>query len=138
MDALDPEPGFDGMYTMSGAASPEGYFIGWTPGKFPFAGREGMAWRLDPGTDIIVQVHLRPLGEAATVRARVGLYFADEPPSPPDGGAAPVRERSSRKEEGICARVGHHPERVLAAQKRQREQEHREHDSGPPSCFAPA
>jgi tetratricopeptide (TPR) repeat protein len=81
MDALDPEPGFDGMYTMSGAASPEGYFIGWTPGKFPFAGREGMAWRLDPGTDLIVQIHLRPLGEAATVRVRVGLYFADEPPS---------------------------------------------------------
>jgi tetratricopeptide (TPR) repeat protein len=81
MDALDPEPGFDGMYNMSRAASPKGFFIGWTPGKFPFAGREGMAWRLDPGTDLIVQIHLRPLGEAATVRARVGLYFADEPPS---------------------------------------------------------
>lgn len=81
MDALDPAPGFDGMYTASAATSPDGYFIGWTPGKVPFGGREGMAWRLDPGTDLIVQLHLRPLGEAATVRARVGLHFAEEPPT---------------------------------------------------------
>lgn len=79
-DAADPEPGFDGMHLTSKALNPEGFFIGWTPGRVPFAGSDEMAWPLRPGDDLVLQLHLRPGGEPRTVAARVGLYFASQPP----------------------------------------------------------
>ena len=32
LDAEDPEPGFGGMVTFGDAHSPDGFFVGWTPG----------------------------------------------------------------------------------------------------------
>lgn len=81
LDASDPEPGFDGMELMSNANNPPGHFVGWTPGRVPQAGYEHLAWALEPGSDLVLQLHLRPSGRPETVRARVGLYLADEPPS---------------------------------------------------------
>lgn len=81
LDALDPEPGYDGMFGGAETESPDGFFLGWTPGRVPDPGRDDLAWRLDPGTDLVLQLHLRPLGEADSVRARVGLYFADREPA---------------------------------------------------------
>jgi hypothetical protein len=78
--ALEAGPGFDGMHMRSAAGSPGGFFIGWTPGKVPHAGREDLAWHLEPGTYLVLQLHLRPTGEAVPVRARVGLHFATTPP----------------------------------------------------------
>jgi Flp pilus assembly protein TadD len=40
-----------------------------------------MAWKLTPGSDLIVNLHLRPSGKPEAVRVTVGLYFADRPPS---------------------------------------------------------
>lgn len=77
----DPEPGFDGMDLLSNAANPDGHFIGWTPGKTRLEPIPGMPWRLDPGTDLVVQLHLRTSGEAEEVAAQVELHFADEPPT---------------------------------------------------------
>ena len=80
-DANDSESGFDGMFAGSERAPPAGFFAGWTPGKVAYRGREGLSWRLEPGTDIVLQLHLRPDGVDHLVQASVGLYLTDEPPS---------------------------------------------------------
>ena len=79
LDAKDPEPGFAGM-EAEGAESPEGHFVSWQPGKVVTPAPEGMAWRLTPGTDLVLQMHLQPSGKPESVRAAVGFYFTDEPP----------------------------------------------------------
>ncbi len=80
-DLEEPGPGFDGMDLSTDAANPPGHFVGWTPGKGLLEPLEGMAWRLTPDTDLVPQLHLRPTGREETVRGKVGLYFADEPPT---------------------------------------------------------
>jgi hypothetical protein len=81
MDARDSLPGFDGMDLSSNAAIPDGFFIGWTPGKVPARGPDDMAWRLVPGTDLVLQLHLRPRGHPEVVHPQVGFYFATRPPA---------------------------------------------------------
>lgn len=80
LDAAEPGPGFDGMDAGRSAGSPDGFFIGWTPGRQMDPGRPDLAWRLDPGTDLVLQLHLRPTGREETVRPRLGLYLAGEVP----------------------------------------------------------
>lgn len=77
-DRLEPGPGFGGM-ELEPAENPGGHFIGWSPGRVPQPLPEGMAWRLEPGTDLVLQLHLLPSGEPEAVAPRVGLYFTDEP-----------------------------------------------------------
>jgi hypothetical protein len=72
----------DGMDLATGATNPPGFFVGWTPGKVAAPHPEGSAWPLAPGTDLVLQVHVKPHGSTEVMRPRVGLYFA---------GAAPVR-----------------------------------------------
>lgn len=79
-DARDPGTGFDGMDAGSGAGSPDGFFIGWTPGRLTDPGRPDLAWRLEPGTDLVLQLHLRPTGREETVKPRLGLYLAEAVP----------------------------------------------------------
>jgi tetratricopeptide (TPR) repeat protein len=81
LDADDPLPGYEGASPMSGAHPPEGFFLGWTPGMRPSALPDGLAWRIDPGTDLVMQTHLQPTTQAIDVNARIGLYFADHRPS---------------------------------------------------------
>jgi tetratricopeptide (TPR) repeat protein len=77
-DAEDPLPGYDGL--MAGSALyPEGYFLGWTPGQLPPKSPE-LAWRLNPGSDLVVQLHLRPTGHIENVQVSIGLYFTSAPP----------------------------------------------------------
>lgn len=78
-DEQDPGPGFGGM-DLGAAENPGGQLLGWTPGKVPVDDPR-MAWRLDPGTDLILQLHLQPSGKPERVRARVGLHFAQTPPT---------------------------------------------------------
>lgn len=80
-DEQDPGTGFDGMDLTSNALNPDGFFIGWTPGKVPGAGDPEMAWRLTPGTDVVLQLHFRPAGEPYTVTPRVGLHLASRSPT---------------------------------------------------------
>ena len=40
-----------------------------------------MAWRLDPATDLILNMHLQPSGTAEQIRPSIGLYFTDSPPT---------------------------------------------------------
>ena len=58
------QPGFSGM-EMGQAFMPDGHLMGWTPGMAPNPGRDGLAWRLDPGTDFCVatpHASVRPTG----------------------------------------------------------------------------
>lgn len=80
LDARDPEPGYAGML-MGNAKPPDGWFLGWTPGKRVHESPPGMAWRLAPGSDLVLQLHLTPTGKQETVRPQIGLYFTDVPPS---------------------------------------------------------
>jgi tetratricopeptide (TPR) repeat protein len=77
-DAEDPLPGYDGLMAAS-AIYPEGYFLGWTPGQLPPMSPE-LAWRLNPGSDMVVQLHLRPTGRVEQIQVSIGLYFTSAPP----------------------------------------------------------
>ena len=77
-DSLDPLPGFGGM-DVPGARFPEGHFLGWAPGKIPT--RQAFPWALEPGTDLVVQIHMKPTGKTERVRASIGLYFTNKPPA---------------------------------------------------------
>ena len=74
------EPGFEGMQ-LDEAHSPAGHFIGWVPGKSPTILDEDMAWRLDEGADLVLQLHMIPSGKPEIVQASVGLYFTEQPPT---------------------------------------------------------
>ena len=71
--------GFDGMDLRSNASNPRGHFIGWTPGRTRLPPLDGMPWRLEPGTDLVVQLHFRTSGVEEEVTARVDFHFADAP-----------------------------------------------------------
>jgi thioredoxin-like negative regulator of GroEL len=79
-DAGDPEPGYEGLVAHS-ATSPEGFFLDWGPGHTPYVAPDGMAWPVQPRTDLVMMLHLRPTGREEVVRGTLGLYFSDEPPS---------------------------------------------------------
>jgi Flp pilus assembly protein TadD len=81
LDDADPEPGYEGMFS-EGAHSPENHALGWTPGMMPMMEPSDMAWRLDGGSDLIIQLHMMPghLSAPAQVRPSVGFFFTDTPP----------------------------------------------------------
>src|SRR5262245_13038309 len=80
LDARDPEPGYAGGMERD-ARYPEGQLLGWTPGQAAHAVPEGTQWRLEPGSDLVVQLHLQPTGRPETVRVSAGFYFTDTPPT---------------------------------------------------------
>ncbi len=80
LDALDEAPGYPGM-VMGGAVPPDGHFLGWTPGKVTRPAPPGHAFRLWPGHDLVLQVHVQPTGKREVVLPQIGLYFTDEPPT---------------------------------------------------------
>jgi Flp pilus assembly protein TadD/mono/diheme cytochrome c family protein len=60
---------------------PDSHFLFWKPDSPSLVEPEGMPWRLDPGNDLILNMHLKPTGKPETVDAEVGLYFAAKPPT---------------------------------------------------------
>ena len=82
-DGQDGRPGFDGMDVAVESANgfdPDSHFLFWKPGSPAAPLPDDMAWRIDPDTDLIVNLHLQPTGKPETVEAMVGLYFTDQPP----------------------------------------------------------
>lgn len=75
----DAEPGYEGVMAHS-AVFPDGHFLAWAPGQVSPALPRGLAWRLDPGTDLVFQLHLQPSGKPEPVQVSIGLYFGGEPP----------------------------------------------------------
>jgi lipoprotein NlpI len=78
-DANDPAPGYDGLIAHS-ATYPDGHFLGWTPGQAAPLLPNGLAWRLEEGTDLVVELHMRPSGKSEAVRPSIGFYFGGNPP----------------------------------------------------------
>ncbi len=79
LDEQDPAPGYEGPISPQ-AHYPDGHFLGWTPGQLPPLAEPGMAWRLEPGSDFVIQLHMQSTGRPESIRASVGLYFTDDPP----------------------------------------------------------
>ena len=80
LDALDPEFGFAEM-EQGEATYPDGHFVGWTPGRTPVRLPDGMAWRLYPESDLVLQLHLLPSGKPEPVQVSVGFFFTDVRPA---------------------------------------------------------
>jgi tetratricopeptide (TPR) repeat protein/mono/diheme cytochrome c family protein len=80
LDAHDPLPGFGGMW-MGPSSDPGDHFVGWTAGSLPEPFDPGTAWRMMPGTDFVLQLHMVPTGRPELVRARLGLHFTNEAPT---------------------------------------------------------
>jgi tetratricopeptide (TPR) repeat protein len=76
-----PGKGFPGMdlVLMRSPFDPDGHFLFWKPGSTPYVEPEGLALRLDPGNDLVLNMHLQPSGKAEEVRPSIGLYFTEQP-----------------------------------------------------------
>ena len=77
-DAGDGFPGME-LSIESNSFDPDGYFFFWKPGSLPHEEPEGMAFRLDPGDDLVLNMHLQPSGKRETIDPTIGLYFTDKP-----------------------------------------------------------
>jgi tetratricopeptide (TPR) repeat protein len=102
LDERDPDPGYDGIILRS-AAFPDGYFLGWTPGQVSPLLPKGMAWVLEPGSDLVVEIHMQPSGKPEQVAPSIGLYFTDDPPE-----RTPVMLRLGRQNIDIPAGDSHY------------------------------
>ncbi len=71
-------PGMDLEITRS-PFDPDGNFLFWKPGDTSHIEPPGLAWRLDPGNELVLNMHLQPSGKAEEVRPSIGLYFTDQP-----------------------------------------------------------
>ena len=76
-----PGKGFPGMdvVLMSSPFDPDGHLLFWKPGSAPYVEPDGFALRLDPGNDLVLNMHLQPSGKPEEVRPSIGLYFTDKP-----------------------------------------------------------
>ena len=80
LDARDPEPGYVGGMVQE-ARYPEGQMLGWTPGQAPHPSPDGAAWRLEPGSDVVAQLHLQPTGKPEPLQISIGFFFTDKAPT---------------------------------------------------------
>lgn len=82
-DAADAVVGFPGMDLEIASArfEPDSHFLFWKPGSPPSQESDDAAWRLDPGTDLVLNMHLQPSGKPEEVRPQIGLYFTDKAPT---------------------------------------------------------
>jgi Flp pilus assembly protein TadD len=84
-DHEDGQPGFPGMDVITEASAndfdPDSHFLFWKPGTLLHPEPDDMSWRLDPGTDLVLNLHLQPTGKSESVQAEIGIYFASHPPT---------------------------------------------------------
>jgi len=82
-DEADPEVGFAGMDVeiASDRFEPDSHFLFWKPGTPPTLEPDDMAWRIDRGTDLVLNVHLQPSGKPERLQPSIGLYFTDRAPT---------------------------------------------------------
>jgi Tfp pilus assembly protein PilF len=79
-DEAEHGPGYDGGGSRE-ARFPDGQFLGWTPGQSPRVSPPGLTWHIDPGSDLVIEMHLMPAPTTESVQASVGLFFTDQPPA---------------------------------------------------------
>ncbi len=81
-DEGEPGPGYEGGGSRE-ARFPDGQFLGWTPGQSARISPPGMAWHIEPGSDLVIELHLMPSASPESVQASVGLFFTNEAPTTP-------------------------------------------------------
>jgi hypothetical protein len=66
----EPGAGFSGMDLgiESEFFDPDSHFLFWKPGTVPYMEPDGMALRLDKGTDLILNMHLQPSGKPELIK----------------------------------------------------------------------
>ena len=72
-------PGMDVVVDAGEHFDPDGHFLDWKPDASALVEAPGTPWRLEAGSDLILNMHLKPTGKIESVRARIGLYFTTEP-----------------------------------------------------------
>lgn len=97
-DEVDAEPGYEGFLQAFSARYPDGHYLAWFPGQLRPLAPEGLSWRLDPGTDLVMQLHLRATGKPEVIRPAIGFFFSDTPPT-----SYPSMIRLSRQRVDIAA-----------------------------------
>jgi tetratricopeptide (TPR) repeat protein/mono/diheme cytochrome c family protein len=102
LDEADPEPGYEGVIARS-ADFPDGQFLGWTPGQMAPVLSDDTSWRLAAGSDLVVQLHLRPTGAIERITPVIALYFGDRSPS-----RTPVMIRLGKQDLDIAAGAASH------------------------------
>jgi hypothetical protein len=84
-DHEDGQPGFPGMDVITEASAndfdPDSHFLFWKPGTVLHPDPEDLSWRLDPETDLVLNLHLQPTGKVESVQAEIGLYFSSRAPT---------------------------------------------------------
>lgn len=79
----DWQQGVSGMELTLDAGNtfdPDSNFLFWKPDTVALVEPDGMQWRLDPGNDLILNIHMKPSGKPEKIQAKLGLYFTDTPP----------------------------------------------------------
>ncbi|MFZ0745229.1 MAG: tetratricopeptide repeat protein [Terracidiphilus sp.] len=80
-DWRDGVPGMELLVDSGNRFEPDSHFLFWKPDTPALIEPPGMPWELDPGNDLILNMHLKPSGKPETLDAQVGLYFTDKPPT---------------------------------------------------------
>ena len=101
-DDADPQPGYEGIIAHS-ADFPDGQFLGWTPGQLAPVLSDDTSWELRGGSDLVVQLHLRPTGKSEEIAPVIGLYLGDRAPS-----STPTMLRLSRQDVDVPAGATSH------------------------------
>ena len=78
----EPGAGFPGMNVkiVRNVFDFDSHFLFWKPGSIPWVEQDGFSWRLDPGTDLVLNAHMMTMGMPEDVKPSIGLYFTDKPP----------------------------------------------------------
>ena len=117
LDEADPQPGYEGIIARS-ADFPDGQFLGLDPGPdcARAVGRR-RSWQLRGGSDLVVQLHLRPTGATEDIAPMIGLYFGDRAPA-----STPTMLRLGRQDldvpAGAAAHRGHRFIRAAGGRRR--------------------
>ena len=80
-DWKDGVPGMELDLDSGNTFDPDSHFLFWKPDTPVLVEPPGMPWRLDPGNDLILNMHLKPSGKPEVIDAQIGLYFTDKPPT---------------------------------------------------------
>lgn len=78
---VQPGAGFGGMEIRieSQVFDPDSHLLFWKPGTVPYTEPDGMALRLDKGTDLVLNTHLQPSGKPEVIQPSIGIYFTSHP-----------------------------------------------------------
>ena len=76
----DAFPGMD-VTVQRNPLDLDGHFLFFKPGANSYAEPDGFAWRLDPGTTLILNTHIQASGKVESEQPTIALYFTDKPPT---------------------------------------------------------